>query len=52
MATKAKMLRLIHLRLRIKDIIAAKKHAGILGLPYQHIIRAWVAEMADRLPEK
>jgi predicted DNA binding CopG/RHH family protein len=40
---------LINLRLREKDVRAAKREARRLGVPYQHIIRAWVAKGADPL---
>lgn len=37
---------LINLRLRKKDIVVARRQARDAGIPYQHVIRAWVAAMA------
>jgi len=43
---KSKDLALINLRLRTADIEAARQRATALGVPYQHVIRAWVADGA------
>jgi predicted DNA binding CopG/RHH family protein len=34
---------IVNLRLRKKDVAEAKRQARALGVPYQHLIRAWVA---------
>ena len=34
---------LINLRLLKKDVADARRRAKKLGVPYQHVIRAWVA---------
>ena len=41
-------LRLIAIRLRKRDLAVARKKARLLGIPYQHIVRTWVAEGASR----
>lgn len=40
---------LINLRLREKDVREAKRQAKTLGVPYQHLIRAWVAAGAQTI---
>lgn len=39
-------LRLIAIRLREQDITVARRKARALGIPYQHVVRTWVAEAA------
>ena len=45
---KAVGLVLINLRLRERDVRQAKRQAKALGVPYQHLIRAWVAAGAEQ----
>lgn len=42
-------LHLVAIRLRKRDLTVARKRARALGIPYQHVVRAWVAEAASRL---
>jgi predicted DNA binding CopG/RHH family protein len=45
-------LALVNLRLRKKDIAAARRRGREFGIPYQHVIRAWVAAMASEGGER
>jgi predicted DNA binding CopG/RHH family protein len=45
-------LRLLSLRLRLADIDVARRHAESLGIPYQHVIREWVAQGAAALEKR
>jgi hypothetical protein len=38
---------LINLRLRKKDVAQAKRLAKERNIPYQHVIRTWVASAAE-----
>ena len=38
---------LINLRLRKQDIQEARRQSKKLGIPYQHVIRSWVASMSS-----
>jgi len=38
---------LISIRLRERDLVKAKAEAKRLGMPYQVLIRSWVAEKAE-----
>jgi predicted DNA binding CopG/RHH family protein len=42
--TKDPSLVVITIRLRKIDVQRARKRGRELGLPYQHVIRAWIAE--------
>jgi hypothetical protein len=39
---------LVSLRLMKQDIAEAKRLARSLAIPYQHVIRGWVADMAQQ----
>ena len=40
---------LVNLRLRRGDVVEAKEHAVRMAVPYQHVIRGWVAAGAAML---
>lgn len=50
--TKQTDLVLINLRLRQSDVQAARKRAEHLHIPYQHVIREWVAARGMVTDEK
>jgi hypothetical protein len=39
---------LVSLRLMKQDVAEAKRAARALAVPYQHVVRGWVAEAAKR----
>lgn len=39
---------LVSIRLMKQDIAEAKRAARALAIPYQHVIRSWVADMAQQ----
>jgi predicted DNA binding CopG/RHH family protein len=39
---------LVGIRLMKRDIAEAKRVARERAIPYQHVVRAWVAEKAER----
>lgn len=42
-------LRLVTIRLRAIDVDHAKVIAERLSIPYQHVVRGWVANQSDRV---
>ena len=45
---KDDQLKLLSMRLRREDIDTARRTGRNQGLPYQHVIRRWVAIMAEK----
>jgi len=45
-------LRIVNMRLRRQDIHTARVVARARVIPYQHVIRGWVSEMAKRERER
>lgn len=39
---------LVTMRLRERDVRAARREAKAMGIPYQHVVREWVALAAAK----